>query len=66
MIEHRSDSVQRGLSVLDPMNDDESPQKRSRCRLVFFIDTMRHDLQPIIRQGRCNASASSHGARIHT
>jgi hypothetical protein len=48
MIGHRVDSVQRGLGVLDPMNDDECPQKRSRCRLVFLIDTTRHDLQLII------------------
>jgi hypothetical protein len=64
MIGHRVDSVQRGLGVLDPMNDDECPQKRSRCRLVFLIDTTRHDLQLTSDNGRCSAFASSHGARI--
>jgi hypothetical protein len=50
MIGHRVDSVQRGLGVLDPMNDDECPQKRSRCRPIFLVCTTRHNLQRVVRQ----------------
>jgi hypothetical protein len=49
-----------------PQTVASSRAKPSRCCLIFLVGAAGDNLQRVIRDGRCRAFASSHGARIQT